>query len=198
MTALRLVSEAPPARTETHRGDGDRAASDEALMLRYTDGGDEAAFAALFERYAHRLRGFFLRAVGSPCLADDMTQTTLLNVHRACRDFDPRRAFRPWLFTIALNVRREHFRRAHRRREVSYDGDSPGDVGTAPDVSSARDRLMRRAITALREDQREVILLHWYEGFSFPEIGAMLGISTGAAKLRAHRAYKALKQTLDG
>ncbi len=170
--------------------------SDEQLMRRYVERADEAAFAALFSRYAHRLRGFFVRAVGHAGLADDMTQATLLNVHRARRDFDLDRPFRPWLFTIALNVRREHFRRVGRRRETPYD---PADeVGPAvePRVTSARDRLVRRAIAALREDQREVVVLHWYEEFTFAEIGAMLAISPGAARLRAHRAYNALRAAL--
>lgn len=170
--------------------------SDEQLMRRYVERADEAAFAALFQRYAHRLRGFFLRSVGHPGVADDMTQATMLNVHRARRDFDLDRAFRPWLFTIALNVRREHFRRSVRRPEAP--SDRIDEVGPAvdPGVSSARDRLVRRAIAELREDQREVIVLHWYEGFTFPEIAEMLGVSAGAARLRAHRAYTALRAAL--
>lgn len=170
--------------------------TDEALMLRYAERGDQAAFAALFQRYAPRLRGFFLRSVCSAVIADDLTQVTLLNVHRARRDYDPARAFRPWVFTIALNVRREHFRRAGRRNEVALEPGEPAAPSVSPEVSTPHDRLMRRAIGELREDQREVILLHWYEGFSFPEIGRMLGASTGAVKLRAHRAYNALRSAL--
>ena len=66
----------------------------------------------------------------------------------------------------------------------------------SPDVSTPRDRLVQRALLELDEGQRDVVVLHWYEGFSFPEVAQVLGISTSAAKVRAHRAYEKLRSTL--
>lgn len=180
--------------------------SDEALMAAYRAGGEGAprAFEALFRRYAGRLLQFFGRyGDRGGTDAGDLVQKTFLHVHRARNDFDGGRAFRPWLYTIALNVRREEGRRRLRKREVAVDFQEPGGLGghepaVAPVTSSASDRLVRRALEKLSPAQREVVLLHWFEGLSFPEIAEMLGATNSAVKVRAHRAYGELKKLLGG
>lgn len=170
--------------------------ADEALMRRYVASGDRAAFRALFDRYAGRLGAFFLRGGCDRAAAQDLVQTTFLHVHRARNDYDPSRPFKPWIFTIAANVRREQWRRAKRKPEAPLEPGQEGSVG--PETTSASDRLVRRALEDLPDNQREVVLLRWYAGLSFPEIGETLGIQTTAAKVRGHRALKALRQILGG
>lgn len=168
--------------------------TDEALMLRYRDHGDEAAFGLLFQRHVARLHALFRRLGGAGDMdASDLVQKTFLHVHRARKDFVPGR-LRPWLYAIALNVRREEGRRRVRKREVAADAVHEPAVG--PDVSTPNDRLVQRALMQLPEGQREVILLHWMEGLSFPEIAELLGVGVSAAKVRAHRAYAALRAIL--
>ncbi|MCB9673633.1 MAG: RNA polymerase sigma factor [Alphaproteobacteria bacterium] len=165
-------------------------------MARYAADDDRAAFQALFQRYAGRVQAYFRRGVQDDVLAADLTQTTFMHVHRARRDYDRARAFRPWLFAIAANVRREHWRRLSRKPESPLE---PGHEGSVPpDASTATDRLVRRAVEQLPDNQREVVLLRWYAGLSFPEIADALGIQTTAAKVRSHRAVKALKALLGG
>jgi RNA polymerase sigma factor (sigma-70 family) len=176
------------------------APSDEALMEAYR-AGDGAAFEALFRRYAERLLQFFGRyGERGGTDAGDLVQKTFLHVHRARHDFDRGRAFRPWLYTIALNVRREEGRRRLRKREVAVDFQEPGgpEPAVEPSASSASDRLVRRALGLLSASQREVVILHWFEGLSFPEIAEMLGATNSAVKVRAHRAYGELKKLLGG
>lgn len=169
---------------------------DAALMARYAQESDREAFRTLFERHHARLLAFFLRGMGSRELAQDMVQTTFLHVHRARRDYDATRPFKPWLFTIAANVRREHWRKRQRRPEEPLE---PGREGsTDPKASTASDRLVRRAVDGLPDNQKEVILLRWYAGLTFPEIADTLGIKANAAKVRAHRAMKALRALLGG
>lgn len=170
--------------------------SDEQLMAAWC-GGDRAAFEALFQRYAGRLHGYFLRSVGSEEHARDLVQQTFLHLHRARADFRQGSALRPWLYTIAANLRRQHFRTRRRKPEVAYDAATHGEPSVAAGVTTPRQRVVRRALLGLPENQREVVLLHWYEGLSFPEIAEVLGISTSAAKVRAHRAYKTLRSVLD-
>ncbi len=69
---------------------------------------------------------------------------------------------------------------------------------TATQPSTPPDRLVRRAVDDLPDNQREVVVLRWYAGLSFPEIGEALGIKTNAAKVRSHRAMKALRTFLGG
>lgn len=170
--------------------------TDEALMARYVSTADRAAFKILFERHAGRLAAFFHRGMNDRILAQDLVQTTFLHVHRARNDYDANRPFRPWLYTIAANVRREHWRRRKRKPEESLE---PGREGSVPpNTTTVRDRLVRRALDELPDNQREVVLLRWYGGLTFPEIAATLGIQTSAAKVRGHRALKALRALLGG
>lgn len=180
-------------------GAGDEE-SDEALMERYRARGDEAAFAALFSRYAGRLHAFFSRfGDRGPSDAADLVQKTFLHVHRARKDYQVGRSVRPWIYTIALNVRREEGRRRLRRKEVAVDMQDPAGLREPtvdPVASSASDRLVQRALMQLSEIQREVIVLHWYDGLSFPEIAELVGATVSAVKVRAHRGYGELRRIL--
>src|SRR5262245_39622627 len=120
--------------------------------------GDAAAFRELFGRYSAPLYRMLLRDLHRPEDARDLVQQTFLHVHRARNDFDARQRFRPWAFTIAINLKREHFRRLRRRPESSLDAD-PGLEPAAPghgDRSEAR-QAIQRGLAALPPDQREVI-----------------------------------------
>lgn len=175
-----------------------RGATDEELMALYVRQDERRAFEELFRRYGGRLQGYFMRVTSSPELSRDMVQQTFMHVHRARKDFHLDRSFRPWFFTIAHNVRREHFRRKARKPETAYDPERHGELSVSPDVSSASDRLVQRALEQLNEDQRQVVVLHWYEGLTFREIGETVGASTSAVKVRAHRAYNKLREMLKG
>lgn len=172
-------------------------ATDEELMERYARTGDRAAFSVLFARFAPRLLGLFRRSTGDVALAQDLVQQTFLHIHRARRDFRRGAKVRPWVFAIAMNVRREHFRRAARRPETPLDP-TRHQPSQPPDASTATERAVRRALAQLPEAQREVVLLHYYEGLSMQEVAQTVGASRSAVKVRAHRAYKVLRDILGG
>jgi len=170
--------------------------TDEQLMRRYVQSDDRGAFEALFRRYAPRLTGFFMRSVNDRTVANDLVQQTFLHFHRARKDFRIDAKVKPWLYTIAINVRRELFRRRYRKPETQYDVEKHPEPSVAPDASTAQQRTVRRAMAELSDSQREVVLLHWYEGWTFREISEMVGASHSAVKVRAHRAYKVLRDIL--
>jgi RNA polymerase sigma factor (sigma-70 family) len=171
--------------------------SDEDLMAAYV-AGDQAAFEELFRRYAPALLRVIGRQLSSPGEAHDLVQQTFLQLHRARRDFKPGARLRPWIFTIALNLKREHFRRLRRRPEAPLELDGRNDPAVLPDSPERAEnqRAVRRALDQLPPDHREVIVLHWLEGLSFPEVSAVVGASVSAVKVRAHRGYVALRKLL--
>jgi RNA polymerase sigma-70 factor (ECF subfamily) len=172
--------------------------SDEALMTAYR-GGDARALRELFRRHAPRLTRLMAMHVGSHGDAQDVVQATFLNLHRARFDFREGSRLRPWLYTIAYNLMRDHHRYRARRpedttepaRQHAHPGDSP-----SPDAV-LQDEPVRRALAQLPEAQREVILLHWFEGLSFAEIAEIVGAGRSAVKVRAHRGYKRLRELLE-
>lgn len=170
--------------------------TDEELMAAYV-AGNAQAFRELFERLAPGLERYLLRDLAEREEARDLVQQAFLQVHRARLDFDPTKRLKPWLYTIALNLKRELFRRKKRRPERS-DSEAAEREPVAPrgqEQTEAR-RSVSWALARIPDDQREVIELHWFGGLSFPELAESLGIGVPAAKVRAHRGYVRLRELL--
>jgi RNA polymerase sigma factor (sigma-70 family) len=175
--------------------------SDEQLMTAYV-AGDTGAFEQLFQRYAQVLYRVVRRRLPSDDDARDVVQQTLLQLHRARHDFRSGAPLRPWLFTIALNLVREHQRRRARRGERPLDaadhalfpapGPQPGAAREASD-SAAR---VHAALASLPEPQRVVIELHLFDELPYEEIAQIVGASVGAVRVRAHRGYARLREIL--
>jgi RNA polymerase sigma-70 factor (ECF subfamily) len=172
---------------------------EEALMEAYV-AGDAGAFERLFRSLAPSIHAFFVRSVGRGAVAEDLLQTTFLKIHGARKTWRRGERLRPWVFTIAARVRVDWFRRQGRtEREIDEDRVAePGSRGDPADAVLAEERAerVRAALDGLSEPQRVVVHLHRFEGLSFGEIGRALGISEGAAKLRAFRAYAQLRALL--
>ena len=166
---------------------------DEMLMERFL-GGDTSAFDALFLRYAVRVHAYLRRMVGTTT-ADDLTQTTFLSVVRSRDRFQRGARFRPWLYAIASNAARDFVRRA-RFEQPSDDGELPEQVVETVLPDPALEKAVHGALAQLPVQQREAILLHRFEGFSFGEIAETLGLTESAVKVRAHRGYVRLRSLL--
>jgi RNA polymerase sigma-70 factor (ECF subfamily) len=176
-----------------------REVNEEALMEAYV-AGDAGAFERLFRSLAPSVHAFFLRSVGQGAVAEDLMQTTFLKLHRARGNWRPGERLRPWVFTIAGRVRLDWLRRQGRpadelEDDTLADPEGRGDPGAAV-LAHERAERVRAALESLAEPQRVVVHLHRFEGLSFAEIGRVLGISEGAAKLRAFRAYGQLRGLL--
>jgi RNA polymerase sigma factor (sigma-70 family) len=167
--------------------------SDEQLFTAHVVG-EPGAFERLFLRHAVRIYAMMRRRGLSHADSQDLVQLTFLATHQARHDFRSGSAFLPWLWTIAYNLLRGAYRnqgRVARQTERARSGDllhlpAPDEAG----------RGVRQAIARLTSNQQEVIVLHWYEGLSFQEIGQVLCASESAVKVRAHRAYEKLRELL--
>lgn len=168
--------------------------SDEELMIAYV-AGDQAAFRELFERYAAPLLRVLARDLSAREEAHDLVQQTFLHLHRARNEFDRTLRVRPWIYTIALNLKREHLRRRKRRPEHAVELEGlPGASDGSGRTEAAND--LHRALSTLPADQREVIELHWFADLEFKEIATIVGASLTAVKVRAHRGYGRLREAL--
>jgi len=173
-------------------------ATDEALMARYVLEDDHPAFRTLFDRHASRLMRIFYACGLDGDTAHDLTQQTFFQLHRARADFRQGARFRPWLVTIANNLKRDCLRRKGRWRMTEYDTEMQS---AAPTQSAGLDqreekKRVRDALAKIPEKQREVIELHWFAEMPFDEVAQSLGIGLSAAKVRAHRGYAQLRTLL--
>ena len=160
-----------------------------------------SAFRILFERIGPWLRAFFTRSFADRAVAEDLTQATFLRLHGARESYQSGRPLKPWLFSIALGVRRDEL-----RRRLPPAGRMDEDVletnealaGAAFQASAAappseHQEAVRNAIRRLPDSQRVVIHLHQYDGLTFERIAERLHTTPGAVRVRASRAYELLR-----
>ncbi len=173
------------------------ARSDEALMQAYCQG-DHAAFRVLFDRYLPMLTRLTIRYTRSEPLTKEVIQQTFFQLHRARKDYNPSKPLRPWVFTIAMNIVRQHYRKRTRRAEQTLEAEHIGAIEPKelPMERAARVQGLRDALSLLPEGQRQVVVLHWFDEKPFTEVAKILGLSEGTTRVRAHRAYAKLKEIL--
>jgi RNA polymerase sigma-70 factor, ECF subfamily len=157
--------------------------------------GDREAYGALLTDVASPLLRFLRRWIADPHELEDVHQDTLMALHRARHTYDPSRPFEPWLFAIARHVAVDHLRRRASRTSREVLVEALPEPGTDTDPRSPR---LEEALERLPPAQREAFEMLQLEGMSVAAAAARVGITTGALKVRAHRAYKALRTLLGG
>ena len=171
----------------------------DAAMTRYSSG-DEGAFAIVYDELAPRIFGYLVRQTRDRARAEDILQQTFLQIHRARGAFVPGAEVLPWAFAIARRLMIDGFRRG--RREVLEDAEArderPAVDPPADDLVQAQELAtrIRRELARLPETQRAAFELVKQEGLSLAEAAQVLGTTVAAVKLRAHRAYEALRAVL--
>jgi RNA polymerase sigma-70 factor (ECF subfamily) len=161
--------------------------------------GNIEAFDALYAAFAGRLRGYLLSQCRDAALADDLLQETFMQIHRSRRTYQPGRPVTPWVYAIARHVylmkRRSTGRRMRFEERLADDARS-NQVAHDPLGAVVDGDEVRRALREVPADQREALLMHHVEGWSFMEIAARLGIRVNAAKTRAFRGMKKMREHL--
>ncbi len=164
--------------------------------------GDVNAYAILVKRYQTPIFNLMMRMTRSQEDACDLTQDTFLRAYEKLERFNGRHAFFPWLYSIGLNLVRDHLRRK-KVREAGNDrlrfsataGDqTPGPLDAL--VNTLEARRVRAAAMELPWEYREALVLRFHEGLPVKQVASALGISESGAKMRIHRALRALKKQL--
>ncbi|HET9068537.1 MAG TPA: sigma-70 family RNA polymerase sigma factor [Amaricoccus sp.] len=172
----------------------------DADLMRAVAARDRAAFVALFERFAGRIKGYAMRAgVGAPD-ADEIAQDVMVSVWRHAADFDPARAaVSTWIFAIARNRRIDHHRRGARPapdpEDPMFQPDAPPD-GLAVLTAAEREARLREALGALPEEQRRVLVASFWRGLSHAQIAGEEGLPLGTVKSRIRLAFRHLHALL--
>ena len=186
----------------------DANALDRADMVRLAAGQD-AALNDLMERHATPVFHFLCRMVGNEDDSNDLAQETFARVFRARASFRPGEKFSTWLFTIAANLARNHFRWRARHPNVSLEAESgeaeqtlgstlPSD-DPAPNeqaLTAERAQAVRSAVGKLPEDLREAIVLCEWQELSVAEAAAILESTPKAVESRLYRARQILRERL--
>ena len=173
--------------------------SDFELLDRFDDG-DHDALEEIVSKYQKPIFFFILRMVWNETDAADLSQKTFVNAFRNIRSFDRRSNFKTWLYRIAINVCKNHFRDDPRRREVDIEGMVFVDQANPLDhiISEEERRGLSMALNGLPEKQRHTIILKVYQGLKYREVAEITGCSEGTAKANFHFGVKKLREILKG
>lgn len=181
--------------------------SDEELIASFQEGRVEA-FNILVGRYKHPLINFVYRYVGDYAEADDVVQETFIRVYQKKHSYQPIAKFSTWIYTIATNLAKTQLRRRHRRALVSLSSrrNERGDRDfELPDRSRPVDaeanrvfqrEFLEKALAALPEKYREVVILFDIQELSYEEICSITGLNMGTLKSRLNRGRTQLQKFL--
>jgi len=171
--------------------------SDHDLMLAVRDG-ELDALGQLFERHHGPLFGFLVKLTGNRSAAEDITQIVFQRMLKYRHTYRDNGSFTAWMYHLARRSAADHFRKSAAAPAATDPNDlneHADDRPNASDDAAARDEqaLLRVALARLDRDAREVLLLSRFQELSFAEVATILECSVGAAKVRAHRALRELR-----
>lgn len=168
------------------------------------------ALERFYDVYFERVYGYVRRLVKDEHAAEDLSQDIFMHLHRSLSNYDPRRALRPWVFTIATNKVRDYWSsRAFQDRAAADpqagDEDAPrgrrdrSDEDRGPRESLAGAELgaaVAQAVEQLPQPLRQTLVLRYFESLSFAEIARVVGRNEVAVRKRYSRALEELREQL--
>lgn len=180
---------------------GSRAAHFADLMERVAAERDRAAFIALFDHFAPRIKGYLLRLGAGSEEAEELTQEVMLTLWRKADLFDrSKSSVATWLFRVARNRRIDSVRRDRSDRLDAEDPTAQPDPPPDPDETLdavTREERVRQALESLPDEQVRLIRLSFFKGLSHSEIAAETGLPLGTVKSRIRLAFGRLRRTLE-
>lgn len=200
------------ARAGRERGPYTMSLAERLLIARLKDR-DGQAFDEIVQLYGDKVFSLVYRMLGNRHEAEDVAQEVFITVFKTVDGFRGEAKFSTWLLRIAANQSKNRIKYLSRRPtegELEESGEkrvalgTPGPVVQAhidgPDVlmeAAELEALMQRAIAALDEEHRLLVILRDVEELSYQEIGEITGLPEGTIKSRLHRARMAIKEELD-
>ena len=159
------------------------------------------AFAKLFAHFAPRLKGYLMRLGANEGQAEEVAQEAMLTVWRKAQLYDRKKAAAStWIFTIARNRRIDILRR---QKFPEIDANDPvlvPNMPTPPDeevISARQDVQVRAALDKLPSEQRELVRLAFYNGWSHSKIADDTNLPLGTVKSRLRLAFSRLRNELE-
>lgn len=170
-------------------------------LLRAWQHSDAGALETLVQRYHAPLLAHLYRVLADTHLAEDLVQETFLRVIRDAQSYQYPRPFRPWLYTIAHHLASHYHTSAYARR-VELRAQMPAIQAPEPDPAEWFERWeqrhrLRKALTHLSMEQREVLSLRFGQELSIPETATILSIPPGTVKSRTFTALRLLRSYLE-
>jgi RNA polymerase sigma-70 factor, ECF subfamily len=170
--------------------------------------GDRQAYAMLVEEYKSPIYNLAYRMTKNIADAEDLAQETFLHAYNQLSRYDTKRSFYTWLYTISLNLIRNHLKKTSRHRQADFRHgemasgavDSDGiqaALQESPDGDESRkerEEDLESCLQELAPELRELLVLRFYQGLSFEAISEITSLSPSAIKMRVYRGLEKLRK----
>ncbi len=170
---------------------------DEESLIRACAEGDTARFAELYDAYVRKIYNFIYYKTHHKETAEDLTSETFFKALKNIGQFDQSRSFRAWLFTIAHNAVRDHYRLARPTTNIEDVWDLTSDDDVVKDVSTKHALAeVQKHMGKLSAMQRDILILRLWQGLSYKEIAEIVGKSEANSKMIFSRAIAELRASV--
>ena len=170
---------------------------DDAALARRTRAGALECFEVLVARYETRLYEFLRHRTGNRHDAEDLTQETFVRAYRQLARYDERRAFAPWLFTLARRLAASHVRGVRVMDPLPDNLTAGTEPGTPLAEAEERQRLWRLVRERLSDDQFTALWLKYAEDMSVRDMARVMGKMQVHVKVLLHRGRRALRRAME-
>lgn len=164
----------------------------EMLLVKQAKKGDTKAFAELYEQVYIDLYRFALYTMRHPEDAEDAVSETVISAYENISGLKKDEAFRVWIFKILVNICRKKFRQKNEKKEEPILNET--EQSENPDYAEAYD--VREAFAGLTDEEREIVGLTVFGGYTSAELEKMLGINANTIRSKRSRALAKLAQKL--
>lgn len=160
--------------------------------------GDKDAFGQIYAIFFRKIFRFVYYSLLDRSLSEDIVQDTFVRAWRSLPTFSlAKGTFQAFLFAIARNLVIDHTRKKKEFPLELADNVVSGEDLEGEIIVSAEKRAVQQALSALSDVEKQLVILHYFEEFSYKEIAKITGKNAGAVRVRVHRALKKLKDYLE-
>lgn len=177
-------------------GEHERHGVSEAQLIEAARAGNQRAMGELYAAHSGRVYSVVRRVVGDDHVAEDVSQDAWIRAFEKLHLFRGDAAFSTWMHRLAVNAAVNKLRSQGRRSKLETSPELELPV-QEPDESVLNQKQLARALDALPNGYRTVLVLHDVEGLTHDEIGERLGIAAGTSKSQLHKARGRMRQLLE-
>jgi RNA polymerase sigma-70 factor (ECF subfamily) len=159
--------------------------------------GDRQAYALLVDEYKSPIYNLAYRMTGNLEDADDLTQETFIRAYQYLWRYDTSKKFFTWLYTLALNLIRNHFKKnKYNKSSEELSANLLADKNPSPETELIETQEISVYLLRLEDESRALLIMKFHQGLTFEEIAQITGKSISAVKMRIYRGLEKLKELL--
>jgi RNA polymerase sigma-70 factor (ECF subfamily) len=159
--------------------------------------GDRQSYALLVDEYKSPIYNLAYRMTGNLEDADDLTQETFIRAYQYLWRYDTSKKFFTWLYTLALNLIRNHFKKnKYNKSSEELSANLLADKNPSPETELIETQEISVYLLRLEDESRALLIMKFHQGLTFEEIAQITGKSLSAVKMRIYRGLEKLKELL--